>query len=177
MEKKSSSMLTPALIYAGIIIGVLIIHTIVIDILELNFSAYNRIAGIALPLIGIGFAIYAYRKEYNNNYITYQKALGFGVLLSFFVALVMSVFSVVYSHYINPELMEIGRQMAEEKLIAQGIPDDRIEQAMEQQKRFQTPALMILSGTIMLTIFGTIFSLIAAAFLKNESKDPFREVE
>jgi len=37
--------------------------------------------------------------------------------------------------------------------------------------------LMILSGTIMLTIFGTIFSLIAAAFLKNESKDPFREVE
>ena len=67
--------------------------------------------------------------------------------------------------------------MAEERLIARGMSDDMIEQAMEQQKRFQTPFIMILSGTLMLTLFGTIFSLIAAAVLKNEPKDPFTETE
>lgn len=177
MKKKSNSMFLPALTYAGIIIGVLIIHTIVMDILELYFSTYNNIAGVALPLIGVGLAIYGYRKEYKNNYISYQKALGFGVLVSFIIALIMSVFSFIYTKYFNPELIEIGRRMAEERLIARGMSDDMIEQAMEQQKRFQTPFIMILSGTLMLTLFGTIFSLIAAAVLKNEPKDPFTETE
>ncbi len=170
-------MFSPALIYAGIIAGIMIIHTIIIDILELNFSTYNNIAGVVLPLIGIALAIYGYRKEYNNNSISYQKALGFGVLVSFIVALVMSVFSFIYTHYINPELLEIGRQVAEEKLMKRGMSDQMIEQAMEQQKRFQTPLIMIISGTLMLTLFGTIFSLIAAAFLKKEPKDPFTETE
>ncbi len=170
-------MFLPALTYTGIIVGVLILHTIIMDILELYFSSYNNVAGIALPLIGVALAIYGYRKEYKNNYISYQKALGFGVLVSFFIGLIMSVFSFIYTTYFNPDLLEIGRRMAEERLIERGLSDEMIERAMEQQKRFQTPVFMILSGTIMITLFGTIFSLIAAAFLKKEPKDPFTETE
>jgi uncharacterized membrane protein (DUF485 family) len=177
MEKKSSSMFKPALIYSGIIIGIMIVHTIIVDIAGQNFSTYNRIAGNALPLIMLGVAMYGYRKEYLNNHISYQKALGFGVLVSFLLALMLSVFSAIYTFYINPELIEIGRQVTEEKLLQRGVPADRIEEMVETQKRFQTPFFMILFGTISLTVFGTLFSLVMAAIVKKEPEDPFTEVE
>jgi hypothetical protein len=177
MEKKSSSMFIPAITYAGIIVGVIIVHTIIIDILELNFSSYNRIAGFIIPLIGIGYAIYGFRKEYNQNIITYQRALGFGVFVSLLVALLVSVFSAIYTFYINPELLEIGKQMAEERMIERGLSPETIERGMEQQQRFQTPVFIILWGTIFTTLIGTVFSLIAAAILKKEPEEPLAGVE
>lgn len=166
-------MFLPALTYAGIIVGIIIVHTIIIDILELNFSTYNQVAGFVIPLAGIAYAIYGFRKEYNNNIISYQKALGFGVLVAVIVGLVTSVFSFLYTHYINPELLEIGKQMAEERLIKRGMSDEMIEQAMKTQERFQTPVWAITMGTLFTTLIGTIFSLIAAAFLKKEPEHPF----
>lgn len=170
-------MLTPALIYAGIIVGVVIIHSIIVDILELNFSTYNSIAGSVLPLAGVVIAIYAFRKEYNNDIITYGKALKFGILVSLLIGLAASLFSFLYTHYINPELLEIGQQMAEEKLIKRGMSDEMIELALEQQKKFQKPVILIVFGTLITTFFGFIVSLIAASFLKKEPQDPFAGVE
>ena len=167
----------PALTYSGIIVGIMIVHTIVIDIMGLSFSTYNQIAGIVIPLVGIAYAIYGYRKEYRDDVINYQKALGFGVLVSFFIALVISVFSAIYTYFINPDLLEIGQQMAEEKMIQRGMSPEVIERAMESRERFNKPVWTILFGTLSLTLFGTIFSLIAAAFLKKEPKDPFAGVE
>lgn len=177
MENKRSSLLTPALIYSGIIIGVIIVHSIVIDILELNFSTYNQVAGFVLPLIGIALAIYGFRKEYNNNAISYQRALGFGVLVAFMVGLVLAVFSFIYTHYINPDLLEMGMQMAEEKMIQRGMSEEAIERAMQMQERFRTPALMIIAGTLYTTVIGAIFSLIAAAIIKKEPEHPFTDTE
>jgi hypothetical protein len=177
MEKKSSSMFIPALTYAGIIVGVIIVHTIIIDILGLYFSTYSQIAGFAIPLGGIAFAIYGYRKEYNNNIISYQKALGFGVFVAVLIGLATSAFSIIYSHYINPELLTIGKQMAEEKLINRGMSDEMIEQAMKTQEKFQAPVWALTMGTLFMTLIGTIFSLIAAAFLKKEPEHPFTESE
>jgi len=177
MEQKSASMLTPAVIYAGIIVGIIIVHTIIIDILELNFSTYNRIAGFVIPLAGIAYAIYGFRKEYNQNVINYQRALGFGVFVSFLVALLTSAFSALYSYYINPELLEIGRQMAEERMIESGRSAEFIEKAMEQQAKFQTPVFIIIWGTVFTTLIGTVFSLIAASVLKREQKEPFTDPE
>ncbi len=177
MEKKSPSMFIPALTYAGIIVGVIIVHTIIIDILELNFSTYNRIAGFVIPLIGIGYAIYGFRKEYNQNIISYRKAFGFGVFVSFIVALLVSVFSAIYTHYINPELLEIGQQMTEERMLERGLSPEMVERGVEQQKKFQTPGWIIIWGTIFTTLIGTVFSLIAAAVLKREPENPFAEKE
>lgn len=173
MENKSSSMFLPALTYAGIILGVIVVHSIIIDILELNFSTYNQVAGFVIPLAGIAYAIYGYRKEYNNDIISYQKALGFGVLVAVLVGLLTSAFSYIYAHYINPELLEIGKQMAEERLIRRGMSDSAIEQAMKTQERLQTPVWAITVGTLFTTLIGTVFCLIAAAFLKKEPEHPF----
>lgn len=177
MEKKSSSMFIPALTFAGIIFGVIVVHSVVIDILELNFSTYNQVAGIVIPLAGITYAIYGYRKEYQNNSISYQKALGYGVLVALLVGFLSAVFSYLYTHFINPELLEMGKQMTEERLIERGMSDEMIEQAMKTQARFQTPVLMIIMGTVITTLIGTVYSLIAAAFLKKEPEHPFTEAE
>ena len=170
-------MVIPALIYAGIILGIIIIHSIIVDILEANFSTYNRVAGIVIPFAGVVYAIYGFRKEYNNDIISYNKALKFGVFVSLIIGLVSSVFSFLYTHYINPELLEIGKQMAEERLIERGMSDEMIEMALKQQEKFQKPVFLIIIGTIVTTLIGTIISLIAASILKKEPKDPFADVE
>lgn len=177
MENKSSKMLMPALTYAGIIVGIMIVHSIVIDIMGLNLSRYNRIAGTVLPLIGIGYAIFAFRKEYNNNLISYSRAFGFGVLVTVITAILISAFNVIYVTYINPDLIEAGRQMAEERMLERGFSPEMIERGMKNQERFSTPGYMFLFSTLITMVLGTIFSLIAAAVLKKESDNPFEGVE
>ncbi len=177
MNSSTSTMFKEALTHAAIISGVIIVHSIIVDVLGWYYATYNMIAGNIIPIVGISYAIYAYRKENCNDTITYSKALGYGVLVSLFLGLVLTVFAYVHTHYISPELYEMGLIMAEERMLDKGVDESQIEMAMEMSQKFKTPFFSILFGTIMMVIVGLIISLIAAAFLKKEPANPFEGVE
>lgn len=177
MNTKTSTMFKAALTHAAIISGIIIVHSIIVDVLGWYYDTYNMIAGNIIPIAGIVYAIYAYRKENCNDTIPYSKALGYGVLVSLFFGLILTTFSYVHTHYISPELYEMGVIMAEEKMLEKGVDASQIEMAMEVQEKFKTPFFSILFGTISVVFIGLIISLIAAAFLKKEPSNPFEGVE
>lgn len=169
--------LTPALIYSGIILGILILLSIVLDITGNFYSGFSRYAGIAITYIGMIYAMYSYRKEYNEDLISYQKALGFGVLVAFLVGLFSSAFTYLYIYHINTDLIEVGRRMAEDRLLERGMSPEMVENSMAQQARFQKPGFILGFGTLFTTLIGTIIALIASAAIKKEPKDPFQGIQ
>ncbi|MCK4921105.1 MAG: DUF4199 domain-containing protein [Bacteroidales bacterium] len=177
MKNPLSPFLQSALTHTAIIVGAVILHSIVADIAGIYFSVYNSIAGVVLPFIGISYVIYAYRTESCDNVITYSKALGYGSMVALFYGVLMSLFQYIHLHEISPDLLEMAQVVTEEKLIKRGLSDAQIETAIEQGERFKSFGWSMLFGTLAGFLFGFIFSLIAAAFLKKEPKNPFEGVE
>lgn len=177
MKHSFKYMLKPALIYTGIIMGIVILQTIVADVAGFSVSKANRWLGFAILIGAIIYSIYGYRKEYLDNQITYGQAFGFGVFVSFLVGLLSSTVSYLYTHYVSPELLEQGRIMAEEMMIKRGLSDAQIERGLANQTKFDNLPFIVATGTIVTTLIGLITSAIAASFLKKEPKNPFEGVE
>ena len=177
MNQFFKQTLTPALIYSGILLGILILFTIIMDVAGSFYGGVNRIGSIIITYAGLIYAMYAFRKEYNENVISYQRALGFGVLVALLIGVFGSVFSYLYIYHINTDLIELGRRFTEERMLERGMSPEMVESAMERQQRFQGPQFIILFGTLFTVLIGTIVSLIAAAAIKREPKDPFQGVQ
>ena len=177
MEKQNQSQFLPALIYTGIIAGIYILYTIIIDILSANFSKFNMFGSWILLLGGLAYAMYAFRKEYNNNSISYGKAFGFGMLVAVMLAVVLVIFSYIYMTWINPDIIQMGRDYAEQKMLQKGVSEDLIERQMEMTEKFSKPPYVFIFGLLQYLLFFTVFNLIAAAFIRKEPANPFENEE
>jgi hypothetical protein len=176
MDSQPKNMMNPAIIYAGIIGGIYILDMVVIDAFNINFTIFDNLSKNLIILAGLVIAIWAFRKEYNNNYITYNRALGFGVLVSFFFAVITSVFMLIFVKYIDQDYMILVAQRSEEKLLRKGMSPDMVEATMERLAWLRKPFIQLISGIIVTTLLGTVISLIAAAFIKKDPPDPFTDV-
>jgi hypothetical protein len=177
MSSEKKSMLKPLLIYAGILFGISVLQTILADVFGFMFSRYYMWIGLGITFIVLFYIFVSYRKEYCNDTAKYGELLGFGVLLMLIVSVLNTAFSYVYTHYISPELIELGQAYAEERMMARGLSDDIIEQQLAQQQKFGSFFWTMLFGVLGGTFFGTIISAIVAAFAKKEPKNPFEGVE
>lgn len=176
-EKENKSILIPALLYGAIIGGVSILNLLVQEAFNMHMSLYSRISGNVIIFAGLAFAMYSYRKEYCDNVINYSKALGFGVLTSIVYGIISVGFFLIFIEFINPDYTEIMQAFSEQKLLDRGMSASQIEAAMEAQQRFQTPLFQFVFGFLATVLWGTVFSLIIAIFVKRESKEPFEGVE
>lgn len=170
-------MVKPGFIYTGIVFGVLILHMIIADIGGFFTAKINSFLGIVIYFLVMLYAVYAYRKEYCDNQISFGHAFGFTVYLSLLVGILISAFNYLYLNFISPDLGELVRIMSEEAMIERGVPEDSIEQAMEMRAKFQTLPWMVLFGTLTYLLMGLIMGVIGGAILKKEPKNPFEGVE
>lgn len=177
MNNWINKVLIPVLRYAGIMAGISILHSVLMDVFGLTFSSYNSFAGLGILAIGVVIAMLAYRKEHSRNQISYGKAVGIGVLISFVFGILIAVYSVINFTYINKDFIEISMQNAEEKYIEQGTDAEMIEMIVDKQRKMMTPVNVILLSTVSMTFMGLIVSLIAAAFVKKETAYPFNDIE
>jgi hypothetical protein len=177
MKNWMNKVFKPVATYGAILAGVVILHSVLMDAFDLTFSKYNEFAAIGLPIIGIVLSIYAYRKEHSGNQISYGKALGVGVMVAFIFGILGSGYSVINYTYINPDFREVTMVKLEDRLIEKGMDDDVIEMLVERQRKIMKPARTMISGVLGLTFIGLVVSLIAAAFIKKESENPFTEAD
>jgi hypothetical protein len=177
MEEQNKSMLSPLLTHSLIISGVMIVHAVVVDVAGIYYSTYNQIAGLVLITLGLFYAVFSYRKEYLNNYISMGKAFGYAMLVTLIVAVITNLFNHIHVTWITPDLTEQGIAIQQEKMLARGVSEDRIEAITEQQQRFNTFGWKMLFGVGFFVILGAIISLIVSAILKREPKNPFEGVE
>lgn len=102
----------------------------------------------------------------------YGRALGAGVLITLFAALFGIVSSVLYFGVINPDFSRVMADGQIAQMEGKGMPAAQLE-AAEKGIRFmmRTPVFAAF-GFIASLFFGTVLSLIIAAFTKRAATTP-----
>ncbi len=99
----------------------------------------------------------------------YGRALGTGVMIVLFGALFGIATNLLYTQIINPHMTDILMQAQIDKWEAAGMSSAKIEQAEAMMRKMMHPAIQAVFGFIGGMCFGTLISLITAAFLKREA--------
>ena len=116
--------------------------------------------------------IYLAHKEYKDQgdgYMSYSQGLGLGTLTAGISGTVSSIFSYVYTKFINLDYLTEMMDMARVKMEDQGQSDDQIEVAMGFVEKMMTPEITLGIGFIGAIFFGFIIALIVSAFTKNNN--------
>lgn len=176
MEEKKVNTLRSAMSFGLMLALVLIVIHLVQYLMDVykppmwvNILTYAAIVG------GIVYGTIRFRDDELGGYISYGKALGFGVLLSLFASIVYGFYNYLLTAVIDPSYMEGVYRMLEETYLEMGMDYDQVETMMETVKKFQTPLMMVFSSVFGFTFMGTVFSLITSIFLKKE--EPLFETE
>ena len=69
--------------------------------------------------------------------------------------------------FIDPSIIQVMLDQAEQNLIDAGTSDEEIEIAMVYTKKFMTPLLLTVATLFSYTILSFFFSLIISIFLKR----------
>jgi hypothetical protein len=101
----------------------------------------------------------------------YGSALGAGVMICLFAALFGTIFTYVYAAIINPDFIEVMMQAQTEKLESQGLSGDKIEQINAMTRAMMKPPIQAAFGFVFGVLFGTLISLVTAAFLKRPATE------
>jgi len=155
----------------GLITGlILIIYTLLLyatgNMLKPSFflSTLNYL----ILIVGIVIGTRNYRDQSLGGYISYGKALGYGVVLCVFTGIVFGIFNYLLYEVIDPGLMEESMKVIQEEMLNQGLPADQVEAMSDMQSRFRTPFMMMIGSVFTYAFLGLIFSLVTSAFLKKE---------
>jgi hypothetical protein len=95
--------------------------------------------------------------------------VGTGVLIALFAGIFGSVTYFLYTHVVNPDFGDVMIQARLAKLEASGVGSRQIEQTEKMMRMLMHPGLQAVMGILMGLFWGTIISLVAAAFLKRSN--------
>lgn len=119
----------------------------------------------------IYFGTKSFRDKHNDGFISFGSALSSGVLISFFSSVILAFFLYLYLTLIDGSMIEKSLEMAEQKMITDGMPDEQIEMGLKYARMFTTPLMMAIITIMWNTFMGLIFALLTSAFLKKENTD------
>jgi hypothetical protein len=106
----------------------------------------------------------------------YGSALGAGVMITLVAALIGIATNLIYTQLINPGMTDLVMQAQIAKWEAAGLSSARIEQAEGMMRKMMSPAAQVAFGFCAGMLFGTLVSLVTAAFLKRPAKDELQPV-
>ncbi|HZP59858.1 MAG TPA: DUF4199 domain-containing protein [Opitutaceae bacterium] len=134
------------------------------------------VAAIASPVITITGLVLGMRARRAaapaTEEFSYGRALGAGMMVTLFAALFGTIFYYVYLRFINPDFTDVIMQAETAKLEAKGVSGAKLEQAQNFMRMFLQPGMQIVVGFIGTVIWGTVISLVAAAFVKRPALPP-----
>lgn len=160
----------------SIIIGLVLQLTGVSNPME-QYSAGNIIAGL-LSWGVIGAAVYMtikqHRDEDLNGWISLGKGFGIGMLVILIIAVLQSIWTVIYMEVINPTLMDEIMEKAMEKALEEGqMTEEQMEASQGMMGFFASSWFVAISSLIATLFIGLIVTLLVALFLKKEPKTEF----
>ena len=127
----------------------------------------SQIGGIAISLVGLVLAMRAVRAKAPDGSLSYGCAVGTGALTTMFSGIFSAVFMLIYGKFINPEFHDLLFEMTTRAMTAQ-----QAESAAGILRFFTGPIWMSAMVLIMSPLFGTLFSLIVALFMKRAPQSP-----
>ena len=143
------------------------------DAAKLSSSQWiGSVGGLAIGITVLTLGIKARRADVPvTEEFGYGRALAAGVMITLFGALFGIVTNYLYFQVINPNMADLIVQAQLDKMEAKGMSGAQLEQAEKGIRMFMKPVFSAIFGFIMGLFWGTIISLIAAAFLKRKAVD------
>ena len=124
------------------------------------------ILSLVLTVVPLFLAIDAYRVNKLGGFIQFKQAFQVGFLTTLVLGILGGIiWNYIFIGWIAPELGETISDAYFQEMIKSGMGK---EEALQAVKYANNPLLMTIGYFIVCTIFGTISSLILAAFMKNE---------
>lgn len=170
MEQQSNfwkSAMTHGL-YLGI---VLILYSVILYVTGQNLNPTLGYISYVIMAAGVVYFQIQYRNNELGGYISYGKALGYGVAMMACAGVIQSLYTVILMKYIDPTIIDQIRVMQEEQMMAQGLSDQQIEQASSMMSMFQSPIIIAISGLFVFALVGLIISVISSIFVKKADDD------
>jgi hypothetical protein len=168
MEKPSTARI--ALKWGLITAILIIIYTVVLYITALFKNPSLSWISFLLLLLGVVMALREF-KSLNNGYMSFSEGLGVGTLMSAVTGLLGSIFSFIYTNFIDTTIMQQMSDLQREQMESRGLSSEQIDQAMEMAAKFTSPSIIFLFGIIGYVFFGFIFSLIVSAIVKHSKPE------
>ncbi|HNT93427.1 MAG TPA: DUF4199 domain-containing protein [Bacteroidales bacterium] len=162
----------------GIIYGLItVVFSVLTYMFDLTFKTWILWPSLLLSIIVLFFLLRSYRDHYNNGFISYGRSVGAGVIISIYAAIITAIYIYVLYAFIDPGLMDKSLAMAEEKLIAKGLPEEAVDQALAMQAKMMKPWFTALMGIINSVFYGLILSLIVSLFVMKKGNPLLEEAE
>lgn len=159
----------------GAIVGFsLIIVSVIFYLFNITDNIIGAVANYAVLIAGLVFGTKNLRDKLEVGSISYARALGSGVLISFFGSIILGFYMYVFMKFIDPDFQNKMYELMEESMLEQGMSEDAIENAIEMSKNFMTPGFLMVSTFLGFTFWGFLFSLITSIFIKKKN-DTFDE--
>lgn len=153
----------------GLILSMIgIVYTLVMYFLDLTVNKTQGYAFLLILVVSLFFLIKSYRDNYLQGYITYGQAVGAGVVIFLYYAILMAIFTYILYAVIDPGLIDKQLAAAEELLAKRGMPQEAMDAALKIQKKMMKPEIMAPVGIFGNMLYGVIMSLIVAIFAKKE---------
>lgn len=167
MEQKSNvwkANLTNGLILA--MIG--IVYTLVMYFLDLTINKTQGYVFLLILVVSLFFLVKSYRDNYLHGYMTYGQAVGAGVVIFLYYAILTAVFTYILYAIIDPGLIDKQLAAAEELMAKKGLPQEAMDAGLNIQKKMMKPEIMAPISIFGNMLYGVIMSLIIAIFVKKE---------
>ena len=137
-------------------------------LLGVGIISFLLIAGVYI------FCIVKSMKDYRkiNPEYTYGRLVGYGLFTTLIIAVVSTIFTLLYSQVIDPGATKKSLALSEKLIENSNMPDDQKEKALDRIKmQNENPGRQIITSTGITLICGLIVSLIAAAVLNKRGKE------
>lgn len=170
MEENNKSAVMPSLTY-GIYLGfALIIFSLILFLLEVEFDSKLTWISYLIMAAGLFWAMISFRDKHNGGFASYGKAFGTGFWTGLFAAIVSAIFTYFYVIYIDAGLIDQILLQAEEAILETNpnMSDEQLEQALSMTEMFTSPVMMTVWAFVGNLVGATLLSLIIAIFAKRE---------
>ena len=126
---------------------------------------------IVVSLSFVYFGIRYYRDRVNHHTITFGRALGLGLLISLFPAVVFGLLDLFYSAFIDPHFIDTWANIQVAKLRSSTPAAEypqKLKELKTQMEMFKNPFLGWLVMFFTVVPVGLIISVISALILKKK---------
>lgn len=170
MKNQNITPAKVALSFGVLLGGVSVIFGLILYALEMHYQNDKTTSLIGYSfLIGIIILGMVYFRQNNNGFLMLSDALKTGVGIALISSLIVSLYTIVLTQYVDPEFLDKAIEFQKQKILLDNpeISVENINKMFDPQKENSGP--FIISGFIIIfnLFFGFIISLIVGLILKK----------
>ena len=129
----------------------------------------NLLNYLVLPILFIYLAVDNFKKNHNNNFLSFNQALKGGVTVTVIAGLIAGIFTVIFNLIFPEYLAEIFSKTKQMMLETNpSLSQEQLDTSMAMIKKFSSPYITLPVTVAMYAFIGLIYSLIIGAILKND---------